>query len=380
MPRPAVAAMASFLEKELRPWTVDVNADLVGIPKGAREEAARVIGARSEDITLVGSTSAGLVTVANGLHLQAGDEILVPLGEFPSNVWPWLALSSKGVQFREVPLWNGHTSGALAWESAPPTAAADPEQRLLDALTPRTRVLAVSWVRFQDGLILDLAKLGQGCRNRGVQLVVDGIQGAGVAMPQLQWADAFATGGQKGLLGPQGTGFLWTHAALREQLSPQGSWLSVEDAMNFERPNTDLRRSWLTDGRRHEAGSSAVLSLLGFRESLKVLNQAGVAEIAAHVDALSGQLLAGLAKLAPFQEEAARLAELRKGGRIGPLVCLHHSGRGKPALGKLWDAGRTRGILTSIREGYLRIALHGFHLEEDVERVLAWLRSTASDL
>ena len=94
-------------------------------------------------------------------------------------------------------------------------------------------MLVVSWVRFQDGLKLDLAKLGAACRRRGIHFVVDGIQGAGTAIPSLYGVSAVATGGHKGLLGPVGQGFLWTDPLFRKLLAPTGSWLSVEDGTEF---------------------------------------------------------------------------------------------------------------------------------------------------
>ncbi len=374
VPKAAVAALRAFLDKELRPWEMDFQEDFLGLPAQVRAEAATLIGARSEDLGITVNTSSGLETVALGYPWRDGDEVLAPLGEFPSNAWPWLALGGRGVTFREVPLWEGHRAGAEAWESRPPRVEDDPEGRLLDALGPRTRVLALSWVRFQDGLRLDLGRLGEGCAARGVDLVVDGIQGAGTHLPDLRAAAAFASGGHKGLLAPQGIGFLWTAEPFRLRLHPTGTWLSVEDGSNFLRPSTDFARAFVGDGRRLEQGGTPGLACCGFLESLRCLNRAGVARIAAHVASLQRAFLVGLGGLPSWSAEADRLGALLEADRLGPILGLHHQGRGPGYLQERLKAGLQGGIHASVREGYLRIAFHGFHREADLPRLLDWLR------
>lgn len=373
MPRAAMRAVRSFLFKELRPWLVAVKEDFIGLPGSVRREAAKLLGAESEDISLVATTSEGLQRVAMGFPWKEGDEVVAPLGEFPSNVWPWKAQSRRGVSFREVPLWEGHRAGADALLSAPPTASADPEAALLAALGPSTRVLAVSWVRFQDGLKLDLRRLAEGCAAKGVALVVDGIQGAGtVPVPSLEGIAAFASGGHKGLLAPQGLGFLWTDPTFRAKLVPSGSWLSVEDATDFSRPNTDFERDWLASGERLEAGVPNLLGCAALGESLRMLNGSGVEAIASQVKALQHRLL-GRLEGSPWSTEATRLRALLDADRLGSILAFHHEGRDPDALQAALRSAMRQGLYASVREGYLRIAFHGFHTEADADRVAGWM-------
>jgi selenocysteine lyase/cysteine desulfurase len=375
MPRAAMRAVRAFLFKELRPWLVSMKEDFIGLPMAVRREGAKLLGAEAADVSLVATTSEGLQRVAMGFPWQAGDEIVVPLGEFPSNVWPWKAQAPRGVRFREVPLWEGHRAGAEAWASAPPSVEADPEARLLAALGPSTKVLAVSWVRFQDGLKLDLARLAEGCAARGVALVVDAIQGLGTApMPPLEGLSAVACGGHKGLLAPQGLGLLWTAPAFRARLLPGGSWLSVEDATDFSRPSTDFDRDWMESGERLEAGVPNLLGCAALSESLRMINGAGAEAIARQVKTLQRRFLARLDGSA-WEEEAVRLQALLEADRLGALLGFHHGGHGPEGLQALLHRGMRSGIYASAREGYLRIAFHGFHTEGDADRVLAWMRN-----
>jgi selenocysteine lyase/cysteine desulfurase len=374
VPRAGLRAVRTFMQKELRPWEMRMEEDFQGIPAALRTEAAALLGGRAEDISLTPTTSSGLVTVAQGFPWEAGDEVLAPLGEFPSNAWPWLALKPRGVSFREVPLWEGHRAGAKAWSSQPPTAGVDPEARLIEALGPRTRLLALSWVRFQDGLRLDLQRLGAACRVRKVHLVVDGIQGAGTHPLDLEGLSAFATGGYKGLLAPEGLGFLWTEERFRHSLSPSGTWLSVEAATDFARPSTDLQRAWLPDGRALEPGGPSLLLASALLESLHLLNDTGLPAIAAHVARLQARLLGALED-SPWRAECGRLGALLAADRLGPFLAFHAGAGGEDHLQQLLRSGYRRGIFTSVREGYLRVAFHGFHTEADVDRVAAWLRT-----
>ncbi|BDU78759.1 aminotransferase class V-fold PLP-dependent enzyme [Mesoterricola sediminis] len=373
VPRSVVRAVRAHLHKELWPWECQWREDFLGIPDALRAEAARLVGGEASDITLTPSTSSGLVTVAQALRWSRGDEVVAPLGEFPSNIWPWKALEARGVRFREVPLWEGHRAGEEAWATRPPTAGDRPEDRLIAALGPSTRVLAVSWVRFQDGLVLDLPTLAAACRGRGVHLVVDGIQGAGTAVPDLTGVAAFAAGGHKGLLGPQGMGFLWTDPAFREQLVPTGSWLSVEGGTEFDRPSTDHRRAWLQDGRRMEPGTLSLISCAGALESFRTVNGAGVPEIQAHVRRLQVRLLDALGDVPAWRAESLRLRDLLEAGRVGSFLSLHHGDRGPEGLGEVLALGMRRGIYVSVREGYLRLAFHGWHEVADLARIVDWL-------
>jgi selenocysteine lyase/cysteine desulfurase len=282
-------------------------------------------------------------------------------------------LAARGVAWREAALWDGHRAGRAALEGAPPSAGLAPEQRLLEAIGPRTKLLAVSWVRFQDGLRLDLERLAAGCAGRKVDLVVDGIQGAGTMPIKLNGLAAFATGLHKGLLSPQGAGLLWTSPDFRARLNPTGSWLSVEQGSDFSRPATDFERPWLADGRMLEQGGPGGLLLCAAAASLSELSRATTAKVAAHVDLLQALLLERLERGRLWADEARRLSALRREGRLGPILSLHHRGRGSAALEAARAEGLGRSIFTSVREGYLRVALHGWHDEADVLRLAEWL-------
>lgn len=367
LPRASAAAINALLETELRPWDVRWNEDFLDIQKSLRHVGARFLGVDAKDVSLVSCTSTGLEAVALGFPWQAGDEVLIPVGEFPSNRLPWLALARNGMTCTEVELWPGQGASPAVM----PEADLEPEQRLLDAITPRTRVVAVSWVRFQDGIRLDLAKLGRGCRARGVHLVVDGIQGAGTMVPSFEGVSAFATGGHKGLLGTQGQGLLWTETEFRQSLIPLGTWLSAPDEFSQSGTQSATDALWAQDGRRLEAGSPSILACAALAASLQLLvDVGGASAIQRHVMGLQRQLLAKLQPSPRWAAEAQRLSRLLEAGRIGSALSFRTPG---DILEPLLQQGAAQGISASSREGYLRIAFHGWHATVDVERCAEWL-------
>lgn len=369
LPRASAKAITTLLDTELRPWDLRWNEDFLDIQRKLREVGATLLGAEAKDISLMTCTSVGLEAVALGFPWEQGDEVLIPVGEFPSNRLPWLALASRGIRCTEVELWPDQSANP----AVSPYAGIEPEQRLLEAITPRTRLVSVSWVRFQDGIRLDLEKLGRGCRARGVHLVVDGIQGAGTVMPSLEGVSAFATGGHKGLLGTQGQGLLWTESTFRQLLIPLGTWLSAPEDFSQAGTQAATDALWANDGRRLEAGSPSILACAALATSIQLLiDSGGAAAIQRHVVGLQRQLLAKLAQSPWWAAEAERLSRLVDAGRVGPTLSFRMP---DDLAERLLSQGAAKGISASTREGYLRIALHGWHAIEDVERCAAWLCS-----
>lgn len=369
LPLASVQAMQAIVRTELRPWELRWNEDFLDVLTSLRSAGAALLGVSADDVSITQCTSTGLETVAGGYPWQDGDEVVIPVGEFPSNRLPWLALAGRGVSCREVPLWPGQSASPPAL----PDAAIAPEQALLDAITPRTRVVAVSWVRYQDGVRLDLARLGGGCRERGVHLVVDGIQGAGTMVASFDGVSAFATGGHKGLLGPQGQGLLWTDPAFRQRLMPTGTWLSAPQAFSQSGIQDEAASPWATDGRRLEAGSPSIMSCAALDASIRVLiAHGGAASLKAHIANLQQALLARLAAHPAWEGEARRLRGLLDAERLGSTLSFAVP---EPRCENLLRAGAVQGISASSREGYLRVAFHGWHAMADVARCADWLAS-----
>lgn len=142
-----------------------------------RTRLARLIGGDAHRLTFTKNTTEGLNTVAQGLAWQDGDNLVVDDQEHPTNALPWLNLRRRGVQVRVAPARAHRYTVDDLWQH-------------VDA---RTRLVAVSWVQYGTGLRTDIAELGRRCAERGIWLVVDGIQGAGLLRAQVDtWGVADA--------------------------------------------------------------------------------------------------------------------------------------------------------------------------------------------
>ena len=128
-----------------------------------RRDLATLIHADTDEIAFVNSTTQGIGLVAEGFPWREGDNVITAEEEYPSNLYPWLNLASRGVTLRTVPTREGRI-----W----------PED-LIAAMDTRTRLLTISHVEWASGFRNDLDTLSAICRERGIAFFVDAIQGVG---------------------------------------------------------------------------------------------------------------------------------------------------------------------------------------------------------
>ena len=194
--------------------------------KDLRLKLASLTGAPSaDDIALLKNTTECISLVAWGIDWHAGDNIVLPVGEFPSNRLPWLAQSSLGVEIREVDI----------------RPAENAENALLDAMDGNTRLLSVSAVQWNDGFRLDLARLGQACHSAHVLFFVDAIQQLGALPVDVEAChiDFLAADAHKWLLAPEGIAVFYSSGPGRSQLQLLqqgwhcgfGPWSQVADLL-----------------------------------------------------------------------------------------------------------------------------------------------------
>lgn len=271
----AAEAMRSFIEWTAETPFTEIYHAAFGHLLDLRTHFAALINARSVDeIVLMPNTATGINTVALGLPLHAGDNVLVLDGDYPANIYPWMNLAHRGVLTKLVPQRNGGLDLDL----------------LTSRIDQRTRVIAMSTVLFATGFRNDLKAVGQICQEREIYFVVDAIQSLG-AFPfdvQATNVDFLACGSQKWLLGPVGGGFLYVRRELLDELvsGPYVGALSVVDFENF----LDYNFTLLPTAERFNLGSPNFTGLLGLRASVELLQEIGIERIAERV-----LLLAGLA-------------------------------------------------------------------------------------
>ena len=335
----------AFTARRTAPYLLP-DSDLQQILRDARAAAARLIHADVTEIGLATNTSHGLNIAARALPIRKGDVVLVPDKEFPANVYPWLLLRDKGVDV----------------EFAPNTPEGWPnEEYLLERLAdPRVRVLAISFVQFSNGYRANLNELSEACREHNVFFVVDAIQGLGQCPLDVRQTpiDILATGGQKWLLSPWGSGFVYVRQALLEVLEPVVcGWMAFEGTVDFTRL-TDYHPKFHLDGRRFEMITLPFQDFMGMTESLTILMELGLENIAAYTHVLKEPLLRR-AEAGRFRISSPTSSE-----QESAIVCVTpHDLAG--AFHKLKCAN----VVCSMREGAIRLSPHFYNTVEEMERV-----------
>ncbi|MGH3734555.1 MAG: aminotransferase class V-fold PLP-dependent enzyme [Micromonosporaceae bacterium] len=343
LPRPVVDAMhqraVAAAEHGGLGW--DAHQEVI---ERARGSAARLMGVPVADLAFVKNTTEGLGFVANGLDWSPGDRVVVPDLDFPSTLFPFLALADRGVRVDRVTPTG--PAGALPVEAYAERIAAGPAPKLVVA----------SWVQFRQGWRTDLAALAALCRDTDALLCVDAIQGLGVLPARLEaWGvDVAVAGGHKWLLGPEGAGLLYVRGSRLEQLRPlEPGWRSVADREDWD----SLDLVYEPTARRLEGGTPNTTGIAGLGTALDLLLDAGVDEVWRHVDRLCQRACESLTDVG-----ATVVSDRSPGGRSGIVA---FTVAGMPAS-RLLDVLRRRGIACAARGGVLRISPHGYNTEQEV--------------
>ncbi len=324
--------------------------DLFPVLQRARANAAQLIGAPSESIALVTNTSHGVNIAARTLPFGPGDVILSTAGEFPANVYPWMAAArARGAVFRMLPL-----AGNLPDEAA-----------LMRAIEtdPHVKGVALSWVSYWSGHRFDLAAVGAACRKRGIWFFVDAIQGVGaveldVAAAQI---DILSCGAQKWLLSPWGTGFAYVRPELIAQLEPaEVGWMAQPVNSDF-RSLLDYDPTWHADARRFEVVTLDFVHFAAMAESLSLFLDLGPADIAAQVRALADHIVQSARGMRGIE-----LVTPTDPARRAGVLALRVSD--PDAVSRTLREAR---IYHAVREACIRIAPHFYNTESEVDRALA---------
>ncbi|MDF9621014.1 aminotransferase class V-fold PLP-dependent enzyme [Pseudomonas entomophila] len=350
-PRRASEAVARFARDNVRLGAREYPAWLA-TERRLRERLARLLNAPTTgDIALVGNTSQALSLVAFGLDWQPGDQVIISDEEFPSNRVIWQALAERGVEVLEV---------SLAGEA--------PEAALLNACDPRARLLAISAVQFGSGLRLDLTRLGEGCRSRGVLFCVDAIQHIG-ALPfdvQRYQCDFAMADGHKWMLGPEGLAVFYCRGELRKQLKLNAyGWHMLEHLGDFERRDWQPARS----ARRFEPGSPNMLGACALEASLSLLEDVGMTVVAEQLALRVEQLHEGLAAL-----PGARLHSPNDPGRRAGIVTFSLEGHANADIYRTLSAD---GVICAVRGPGVRFSPHFYTDQRLINEALRQVRHIA---
>ena len=360
MPAEAVRSAEALARLKSTPWEIGMDY-YYEVPARTRARIEALIGAPAGSVALAAGTSAGIGIAARGLPVEAGDEVLLLEGQFPSNLHPWGAAVRRGARVRVAPRPLG----------------TDPTEAVLFALGPRTRIVSVDWVSFIDGAVVDLPELGAELRARDIRFVVDGAQGVGSLRLDLvaSGIDVLAAPSHKWLMGPVGCGFV---SVARERLDTIQDWNS--GWVNLAR--TGGFRNLLQgdgapppDATRFETGSPAYALLAPWGTSLDLLAEIGSSDVERHVTALARRAVDGIHSLAPAHGSGRGLTLVSPapGARRSGIVSFRvtaGSDMSESRTVALYRALTAAGLTVALREGAIRVSPHVYNTGDEIDALI----------
>jgi len=323
------------------------------VPERLRWVIGRLLDVPPSEIVLSNSASYGLHVLAQAMPWSRDDEILVVEGDFPSNILPWLELeSTHGVRVRRLRAARH---------------VLEPDE-LRSALTPKTRVLCVSWVHSFSGHTTDLGELGRVCGEHGVISVVNASQGLGSQplSPRTLGLDCVVSIGSKWLCGPYGTGVFWLHPRLLGRLHrTKRYWLAEQDPHALESPTSPSQVDPPLAAASFDIfGTANPFTFLPFAVALEHLLQIGLDAVHRHNQSLVGQLIAEL-------PSGYDLLSPQAPPRRSSLVLVSHAQPSRNA--EIVSGMRKEGVDVSLRRGAIRLSPHLYNTPGHIARVTRML-------
>ncbi|MDX2129198.1 MAG: aminotransferase class V-fold PLP-dependent enzyme [Chloroherpetonaceae bacterium] len=325
--------------------------DLMPLSNVLRNRVARLIEANSSNVAFIPNTSYGLNVLAQGLKWNAGDRILLYEQDFPSNIYPFLNLKAKGVEIDFIP----YTDGTVSLEAI--------QQRL----TPKTKLLSLSYVQYITGARIDLKQVSETCHRNGTLFSVDAIQAIG-AMPIScieSQIDFLAAGCHKWGMSPMGTGFLYISDQLLERIETSfWGWLSVEepwDLMNF---NQSLRK----EAKRFELGTYNWAGLAGMNEAFTIFEEIGKFNLEQKLLDLSETLINEL------EDKGLRCVLKNAVNQRSGIVSVNGFENPDRVVSQLLE----KKIEVSARGGVLRISPHFYNSLDEMKELALEIKSVVN--
>ncbi|HXF09172.1 MAG TPA: aminotransferase class V-fold PLP-dependent enzyme, partial [Desulfuromonadaceae bacterium] len=258
LPRRVAAAIADCAAQAT---LGDQEAFMLHRLQDARQLGARLLNCQPEEIALVGPTSLALSFVAAGLRFRRGDNIVIYHDDYPSNVYPWMAMAQWGV---EVRLLNTRGLGVIR------------PRDVMGQVDENTKLVALASCHFISGFRLEHAEIGKYLRERGILFCLDAIQTVGAFPATVEHVDFLAADAHKWMLGPCASGLLYVRKELQEKLTPPiYGWHNVRNPNFVAQERIEFKK----DARKFEAGTQNLLGLVGMIASMELTLEIGLENI-----------------------------------------------------------------------------------------------------
>jgi selenocysteine lyase/cysteine desulfurase len=312
-----------------------------------RTAIARLLHASGDDVAVTTSVSQGVSGLVSALDL-GGERNRIVISEYE---FPTVGQIAHAQELR----------GAEVVHVRPDADGSIPPERFAEQIDERTALVCCTTLSYRSGHRHDVAAIAEAAHAAGAIVLADSYQACGAIEldGRSLGADAVTGGTVKYLLGTSGLGFMWVRPEVRKRLIPlQTGWFADEDIFAMSIADYSPHAS----ARRFDAGTPPVPSLYAGVAGISLVEETGVTAIESHVSGLVDRLFDGLDAL------GATVVTPRDPRRRGPLVCIRALD-----VGELVEALAADRIVVSSREDKLRVALHLYNVDEDVDTLLAAL-------
>jgi selenocysteine lyase/cysteine desulfurase len=316
--------------------------------EAARAAFARLLHGEADHVAVTTSVSQAVNGLVSALPLGRGPRPKIVISEYE---FPTVGQIAHAQELR----------GAEVVHVRPEADGSIPPERFAEAVDERTALVCCTTVSYRSGHRHDITGIAEAAHAVGALVLADSYQAVGAVELDVRSLGAdFVTGGTvKYLLASAGLGFLWVRPSVLERLVPtQTGWFADEDIFRMDIADYSPHAT----ARRFDAGTPPVPSIYAGVAGVGLVEETGVPAIEAHVRGLVDRLLDGL------EELGASVATPRDPARRGPLVCVR-STNVDALVAELADAR----FVVSSREDKVRIALHLYNVDEDIDRLVAAL-------
>jgi len=300
-----------------------------------RSQLKQLINADSTDeIAILKNTSEGLSVIAQGINWSAGDNIIIPAGEFPSNRIVWQALAEQGVETRLINIDDTDCA----------------EKHLIAAMDANTKLVSCSSVQYASGLMLDLAIVGKACREHNSLFCVDAIQSLGAIQFDVNavQADFVVADGHKWLCAPEGTALFYCRQNVMSQLQlKQHGWRMVDNPLDFKQTDWQPAKT----AQRFECGSPNMMGIAALSCSLGLLLDIGLEKVETQVLTNTQYLFEQLSTL-----ENIEILTNQTTGKYAGIVTFQRTDVDNE---RLYEYLQNNGVICALRGG-IRFSPH-FH-------------------
>ena len=317
-----------------------------------RQEAARaafagLVNADPDEVAVTTSLSAGVSALASGLRFARRSKVVLTDWEFPTIGQIWHAQEARGARVSHV---RAAPDGTI------------PLEHFEQAIDDDTLLVSITYVCYRNGAMVDVPAVVELAHERGALVLLDSFQAVGslpIDVKELG-VDFLGAGVLKYLLGSAGLGFFYCRRDLVDRVWPtQTGWFADENI--FAMDHTDYSPAHTAS--RFQSGTPPIPAIYAAIAGIELMQEIGIPATREHVQTLNAHLIDGLDEL------GATVVTPRDPDSRGALICVKSTDADElvAVLGR-------EGIVTSERDGNIRISAHCYNTIEDVDAVLASLR------